>query len=54
MKLDLNNKNHQLIVGALVNLVEDEGCSPREVMDLLEDIKNSTFHALLEISQERK
>lgn len=54
VKLDLDNTNHQLIIGALVNLVEDEGYSPREAFELLEDIKRNTYHALMEISQERK
>ncbi len=54
LKLDLDNRNHQIIVAALASLVEDEGHSPRDVMALLEDIKKNTFHALMEISRERK
>jgi hypothetical protein len=38
MKLDIKNFNHQLIVAAMTNMV-DEGASPREVIGLLEDIK---------------
>lgn len=53
MKLDIKNFNHQLIVTGMTNLV-DEGASPREVMELLEDIKKQTFHALMEIARERK
>lgn len=53
MKLDLNDVNHQLIVAAMTNLV-DEGHSPREVFSLLEDIKKNTFSALMQLSSENK
>ncbi|EJW14826.1 hypothetical protein M5X02_23940 [Paenibacillus alvei] len=51
-QLDMNNVNHQLIMAALTGMV-DEGLSPHEVFEVLEDIKRKTFHALLEISQGR-
>lgn len=52
-QLELNNLNHQLIVAALTSMVDDEGLSPHEVFEVLEDIKRKTFHALLEIYQGR-
>jgi hypothetical protein len=53
MKLDLKNFNHQLIITGMTNLV-DKGTHPREVLDLLDDIKNQTFFALMDIYRERK
>jgi len=52
MKIDLNNINHQLIVAGITGLVTDDGLTPREVFELLEEIKRQTFHALVQIKQE--
>ena len=52
MKLDLNNINHQLIIAGLTGLVTDDGLTPREAFELLDEIKRQTFHALVQIKQE--
>ena len=46
--LDLNNFEHQMIIAAMTNLAEN-GMHPREIIELLDEIKNQTFHALLEV-----
>jgi hypothetical protein len=53
-KLDLNNINQQLIVVGMAGLVEDEGLTPHEVFQLLEEIKQNTIHALIEMHREAK
>lgn len=53
-KLDLTKRSHQIIVGTMASMVEDEGLTPREVFEVLEDIKNQTWPALSEIYHERK
>jgi hypothetical protein len=53
VKLDFNNRNHQLIVAALTNMVE-EGQTPHSAFETLEDIKRNVFHALMTIHKERK
>lgn len=51
-ELDLNNPLHQIIVGTLVSLVENQKYTAREVFELMEDVKNQTFFSLLEIQKE--
>lgn len=53
LKFNLNNINHGLIVTGMLQMVEDEGLTPHEVFDVLEDIKRQTWHALSEIRAER-
>jgi hypothetical protein len=52
-KMDINNMNNQLIIAGMTGLVDD-GLSPHEVFDVLEDIKRNIFPALAEIHQENK
>ncbi|MNO43384.1 hypothetical protein D3C76_336030 [compost metagenome] len=54
LKFNLNNINHGLIVTGMLGMVEDEGLTPHEVFDVLEDIKRQTWHALAEIRAERR
>ena len=49
-KLD-NSMGLQLIVAGMVGLIEDEGHSFHEVMELLEATKRNTFPAMMEISR---
>jgi len=53
-KFNVNSLNQQFIITGLVGLVEDEGLTPHEAFQVLEDIKRNTFHALNEIRQEAK
>ena len=52
MKLDINNKYHQLIISACANLVTEEGYTAREVMELLESAKSDLWGALKQIEME--
>lgn len=52
-KLDLKNTNHQILISALVGLIDD-GYTAREVLELMEDCKNQLFFALREIEIENK
>ena len=44
----------QLIVAGLAGLVDDEGYTFHEAMELLEETKSNTFPALMEMSRENK
>lgn len=44
----------QLIVAGLAGLIDDEGYTFHEAMELLEETKRNTFPALMEISREAK
>lgn len=52
-RMDLSNFNTQLIVAGMAGLV-DEGLTPHEVFEVLEDIKQNTFHALADINADNK
>lgn len=52
-RMDLNNFNTQLIVAGMAGLIND-GLTPHEVFEVLEDIKQNTFHALADINAENK
>ncbi|MFH5182920.1 hypothetical protein ACHHV8_09980 [Paenibacillus sp. TAB 01] len=52
--IDMKNRNVVLIVSALASMVEDEGKTPREAFQMLEDIKRDTWHALQQIHMEAK
>jgi hypothetical protein len=47
--MDLNNINVGLIITGLVGMVEDDGLSPREAFALVDEIKNQTWSALMDI-----
>ncbi|MEH6921374.1 hypothetical protein V7078_19125 [Bacillus velezensis] len=53
-EVNLNSPGQQIIISGLAMLIEDEGYSTREAFQLLETIKRSTFHALLDIEKESK
>jgi hypothetical protein len=48
-KLDLNNINVRFVITGLLGMVEDDGLSPREAFQMLDYIKQQTFHALNDI-----
>lgn len=54
MNIDMNNQNNQLIIAALAGMVEDEGITPREAFERLEEIKRQTYFGLMEIYKESK
>lgn len=51
LKTNLNNRNHQLIIGALANMITEDGLTFHETMEVLEDIKRQTFPALMQLSR---
>jgi hypothetical protein len=51
--MDMNNFNTQLIIAGMAGLIDD-GYTPHEVFEILEDIKQNTFHALADIHKENK
>lgn len=48
-ELDLNNINVGFVITGLVGMVEDDGLTPHEAFDVLDEIKNKTWHALTDI-----
>ena len=53
-KCDLTKMSQQLIVAGLAGMIEDDGLTFHEAMEVLEDIKSQCFPALMEISREVK
>jgi hypothetical protein len=53
-KLDINNPQHQMLIGILTMFVDDFGYHPRELLELLEDSKNQLFFSLMDIYKEKK
>jgi hypothetical protein len=51
--MNLNNLNHQLVVVGLTGMVEEDGLTPHEAFEVVEDIKQNIFHALAEIRREK-
>jgi hypothetical protein len=52
-RMDLNNRNNQLIIAGMAGLIDD-GLTPHEVFEVLDDIKNQTFPALAEMYRGNK
>lgn len=52
-RFDRHNIGHQILVGTLTALIDDFGYTPRELFELIEDTKNQTYFALLELSEEK-
>jgi hypothetical protein len=50
-RMDMNSQGVQFIIAGLAGLI-DEGYTPHEAFEILEDIKQNTFHALAEIHRE--
>ena len=51
-KLDVNNPQHQMLIGILTMFVDDFDYHPRELLELLEDSKNQLFFSLMDIYKE--
>lgn len=50
-KLDLSNFNQQLIITGMAGLIEDDGLTFHEMIQVLEDIKKQTFPAMMQIAR---
>lgn len=53
-KFDINNFNQQLIIAGMAGLIDDEGLSFHEMLQVLDEIKKQTFPAMMEMSRENK
>lgn len=53
-RMDTNNPFHMHIIGCLANMVEHDGLTPHEAFEVLDDIKQNSFHALAEIKRGEK
>lgn len=40
------------VITGLMHMIEDEGLTTRQAFEILEDIKNQTFHALRDVEKE--
>lgn len=49
LELDINNLNVGFVITGLLGMVEDDGLTVREAFQMLDLIKQQTFHALMEI-----
>ncbi|MEK5166169.1 hypothetical protein NYE69_28090 [Paenibacillus sp. FSL R5-0527] len=54
LKFDPNNRAHAFVVTGMIKMVENDGLTPRQVFQVLEDIKRQTWQALAEIYGEVK
>jgi len=54
MKLDQGKLSHRLLIAGMVGMVMDDGLTPHQVLEVLEDAKKELFHALAEIYRERR
>lgn len=54
MKKVDDSLNIKFIITGLAGLIEDEGYTFHEAMEVLEEIKRNTFPALLEMQREAK
>jgi hypothetical protein len=50
-RLDMNNLFHAHIVGCLANMVVEDGLTPHEAFEVLDDIMQKTFHTLSELKR---
>ena len=54
LRFDPNNRAHAFVITGMLEMVENDGLTPHEVFEVMEDIKRQTWHALAEIRAERK
>ena len=50
-KLDLDNSNVRLVIMSLVGMIKHDGLTVNEAFEVLDEIKNATWHALTEIKK---
>ncbi|WFR64180.1 hypothetical protein P9222_08400 [Paenibacillus amylolyticus] len=49
LRFDVNNRAHAFVVTGMLEMIENDGLTPREVFGVLEDIKRQTWSALNDI-----
>lgn len=50
-RMDIHNPLHAHIIGCLANMVTVDGLTPHEAFEVLDDIKQKTFHSLSELKK---
>lgn len=53
-RFDKNNDFHMHIIGCLANMVMEDGLTPHEAFEVLDDIKQKTFFQLGELRDLKK
>jgi hypothetical protein len=53
-KVDTHNMNVKLVIAGLAGMVDDDGMTAREALSLLDEIKNQTWSALVQMENEKK
>lgn len=53
-KMDLNKLSNQLVMTGFVAMVEDDGLSLHEAMEVMHDIQKQTAPAIMQIMSERR
>lgn len=49
LQMDQTKMSNMLVITGLLKMVEDDGLTPHEAFEVLEDIKRQTWHALSQI-----
>lgn len=52
MKMDLSKTSHMLVVDGMRRMIEDDGLTFHQMIEMLEAIKRDTFPAMMQISRE--
>lgn len=52
-RMDITNLNTKLVIAGMTGLIDD-GLTPHEVFEVLDDIKRNVWHGLIEIHSENK
>ncbi|WP_100373104.1 hypothetical protein [Bacillus sp. FJAT-45037] len=50
-RMSLSNPYHAHIVGCLANMVDEDGLTPQEEFEVLDDIIQNTFHTLSQLKK---
>lgn len=49
LRFNGNNRAHAFVVTGMIEMIENDGLTPHEVFEVLEDIKRQTWGALSQI-----
>ena len=53
-KMEDSKNGTAFVITGLMHMIEDEGLTTRQAFEILEDIKNQTFHALRDVEKEAR
>lgn len=51
--MDTKKFSHGMVITGLLHMVEDDGLTPRQAFEVLEDIKKNTYFALMDAYKEK-